>query len=128
SDALMAGREARGERWRFAQLSHELRVCRAAALVYMERYTITPPQSLPTRRWTADDSSYFGTTLAVGPTVNRELAAHLHQELSLKRDVRGSADLLDQYVLLARLVSAVGSAFHEARVAVADGLTLRLTA
>src|SRR5262245_23146429 len=37
SDAFMAGREARGERWLFSCLSHELRLMRAGTLAYMER-------------------------------------------------------------------------------------------
>src|SRR5262245_15530364 len=64
SDALMAGREARGERWRFSQLAHELQLVYGGTLAYMERYAIAPDASAPGRRWTVDDASYFGTVLA----------------------------------------------------------------
>ena len=71
SDALMAGREARGERWRFSRLAHELRLVRAGTLTYMERYSITPATGLPGHRWIADEACYFGTVLAAGEAVNR---------------------------------------------------------
>ena len=122
SDALMAGREARGERWRFGQLSHELRVCRADALVYLERYAIIPTRSQPTGQWTADVSCYFGTTLAVGPTMDRDLAQRLHEGLASRNGLRASADLLEENVLLARFVSGDGTPFHEARAMITRGL------
>jgi urease accessory protein len=123
SDALMAGREARGERWQFAHLSHELRVSRAGALVYMERYSIVPGKSDPTHRWTADGASYFGTTIAVGPRMNRDVARRLHDQLGSRPGMCASADLLDENLLLARLVSADGTAFHQARALVAGEIT-----
>src|SRR5258708_16320750 len=69
SDALMAGREARGERWRFSQLGHELRLMRAGTLTYMERYNITPTTGSPRRRWIADEACYVRTVVAAGGAV-----------------------------------------------------------
>jgi urease accessory protein len=115
SDALMAGREARGERWRFSQLSHELRLVRNGSLVYMERYNIVPDGCAPEKRWTFDDASYFGTVLAVGDAATQEAAERTHRELAAIGGVRASADLLQEDCLLARLVSPSGTSFREAR-------------
>jgi urease accessory protein UreH len=115
SDALMAGREARGERWRFSRLAHELRLVRAGSLAYLERYAIEPGGSAPANRWTVGDACYFGTVLVVGAAAARDAAREVHQDLDARGEVRGSADLVEELVLLARLTSQSGSAFHQAR-------------
>ena len=115
SDALMAGREARGERWRFSELAHELRLVRDGTLAYMERYDIALDADAPENRWMADDACYFGTVLTVGAAATREAAERTHRELAAIADVRASADLLEKNVLLARLVSRSGTSFRQAR-------------
>jgi urease accessory protein len=115
SDALMAGREARGERWQFAQLSHELRLSREDRLAYMERYCIERAGASPTRRWVADDACYFGTMLVVGPQADRGAAARLQGALNALNGIRGAADCLDEHLLLVRLMASSGVPFHEAR-------------
>lgn len=115
SDALMAGREARGERWRFSQLAHELRLARNGMLAYMERYNIAPDACAPESRWTVADASYFGTVLAVGRAATRGAAERMHQELAIVSELRASADLLEENLLLARLVSQSGTSFRQAR-------------
>jgi len=117
SDALMAGREARGERWRFSRLAHELRLVSSGTLAYVERYRIAPASDRPGHRWIADHGCYFGTLLAVGVPRDRTFAANAHLEMGRYEQVRGSADLLDERILLARLVSANGTSFHHARQA-----------
>ena len=111
----MAGREAKGERWRFSQLSHELRLVRNGLLAYMERYNIVPDVGAPEPRWTVGDASYFGTVLAVGAVATREAAEQTHRELAAISGVRASADLLQESCLLARVVSPSGTSFREAR-------------
>jgi urease accessory protein len=125
SDALMAGRDARGERWRFSQLSHELRLARSGMLAYMERYNIVPDVCASEKRWTVDDASYFGTVLAVGAAATREAAERTHRELAAIGGVRGSADLLEENCLLARLVSKSGTSFREARESTRTRLFMR---
>src|SRR4029077_18937906 len=44
SDALMSGGKARGERWTFASLAHELSVSRDGSLEFLERYRIQPSE------------------------------------------------------------------------------------
>jgi urease accessory protein len=117
SDALMAGREARGERWCFAHLSHELRLVRAQTLAYMERYTIAGDR-IPDQRWTGDTACYFGTVLVVGEQVDEGLAGRVHQSLAASEQLRGSADALKEGLLLARLAGRAGVSFHAARAAV----------
>ncbi len=117
SDAVMAGREARGERWRFVRLSHELRLVRAQTLAYMERYTISGDR-IPDQRWSGDTACYFGTVLAVGDQVDENLAASLHQSLTACERLRASADALKEGVLLARLAGDAGVSFHAARAMV----------
>jgi len=127
SDALMAGREASGERWRFLSLAHELRLVRDGTLAYLERYRIAPGTDRPGHRWMADNGCYFGTLLATGGAVGRALAADAHREIAQYESIRGSADWLDEWLLLARLVSADGRSFHHARQAVLSILAAACT-
>jgi urease accessory protein UreH len=115
SDAFMAGREARGERWQFSRLSHDLRVSRAASLAYLERYCITPATDRPRRRWAAANACYFGTVLSVSASMNHDVARRLHDELAGQSSGVAAADLLDRDVLLTRLAAWEGSGFHHAR-------------
>ena len=125
SDALMAGREARGERWRFSQLGHELRLMRAGTLTYMERYSMTPATGSPGHRWIADEACYFGTVLAAGEAVNRSLVRDVHEKLQARSGVRASADLVEEQLLLLRLVGSEGTAFHQARALSTVALSTR---
>jgi urease accessory protein UreH len=115
SDALMAGREARGERWRFSCFAHELRLVRAGTLTYMERYRMRPGTDPPRRRWIADEACYVGTVLAAGGAVDRSLVREVHEKLQARSGVRASADLVEEQLLLLRLVGSEGTAFHQAR-------------
>lgn len=113
SDAVMAGRQASGERWAFARLAHELQVRRDGGLIYLERYAIEGSPSA-SRAWIADGACYFGTVLIVGPRACTSPGA-LHDELNRMVDMRASVDSLAADVLLVRLTSASGTAFHDAR-------------
>jgi len=116
SDAVMAGRDASGERWQFSSLDHELRCSREGALDYLERYRLDPAAQPLTDRWIASDASYFGTILVSGH-VDRQQAEQLHHELAAL-GVRAAADLLADDLMLVRLMSREGSPFHAARAAV----------
>ena len=115
SDALMSGRHARGEQWKFASLAHEIVVSRDGAPEYLERYRIQPNEVAVSRPWAAGDASYLGTTLMTGRPIEPEVAERLHIELARVAGVRAAVDQLDDRVLLVRLLSASGPAFHEAR-------------
>lgn len=115
SDAVMSGREARGERWRFARLAHQLRCSRAGALVYLERYDLDTSEDRFSHRWIAGDNCYFGTLLIVAPQVDRALAEEMHRDINGIEQVRGAADVIEDGVLLVRLMSASGVAFHAVR-------------
>jgi urease accessory protein len=115
SDALMSGRQARGERWRFASLAHEFTVSREGSLEYLERYRIQPHEVDASRPWAAGDASYLGTILMTGRPVEPGVVERLHIELGRLTGVRAAADRLDDRVLLVRLLSVSGPAFHEAR-------------
>ncbi len=115
SDALMSGRHARGERWGFDALAHEIAVSRDGSLEYLERYRIQPSELAVSRTWAAGDASYLGTTLMTGRPIEPSVAERLQIELGRLAGVRAAADRLDDRVLLVRLLSAYGPAFHEAR-------------
>ena len=115
SDALMSGRRARGERWEFASLAHEIAVSRGGSLEYLERYRIQPNELAVSRSWAAGDASYVGTALMSGRPIEPDVAERLHLELGRLAGVRAAADQLDERVLLVRLLSGSGAAFHEAR-------------
>jgi urease accessory protein UreH len=115
SDGYMSGRQGRGERWMFAELAHELRVCRAGSLEYLERYRLAPADRAVSRRWMAGASAYFGTTIASGPRVRSEMAEPLHRELMRLKGVHAAADALGRGLVLVRLMAESGVPFHEAR-------------
>lgn len=122
SDAMMAGRAARGERWAFERLQHELSIRRAARLSYLERYCLEPARDRLDAPWTAAGSTYLGTTLASAPSLRdapgappRADVTALQQELDAEGDVTAGLDRLDAGLVLARLVSPRGASFHRAR-------------
>jgi urease accessory protein len=119
SDAFMAGREGRGERWAFDALAHELAVWRGGSLVYLERFCLEPAASMLESKWVASDSCYFGTVLAIGRSSG---ADRLQDELSSFDGIRGAVDSLAADVTLVRLLAQRGAAFHDARRAVRRGL------
>ena len=120
SDALMSGRQARGERWQFASLAHEIAVSRDGSLEYLERYRIQPNVMAVSRPWASGDASYLGTILMTGRAMEADVAERLHVELGRLAGVRAAADRLDDRVLLVRLLSVSGPAFHEARRWIGD--------
>jgi urease accessory protein len=115
SDALMSGRHARCERWKFASFAHEIVVFRDGAREYLERYRIQPNELAVSRPWAASDASYLGTTLVSGRLLEPGVAERLHIELGRLGGVRAAVDRLEEQVLLVRLLSAFGPRFHEAR-------------
>ena len=120
SDALMAGREGRGERWQFASLRQELRVLRGddAALAYLERYAITPSEDRVSASWVAGDCCYFGTHLEVGYATDAARAESL--DLAIRAEgLHSAVDCLGDSLLLARLAATAGPVFHAARAALA---------
>ena len=120
SDALMSGRQARGERWKFASLAHEIAVSRDASLEYLERYRIQPSELPVSRPWAAGDASYLGTILMTGRPIEPGVAERLHVEFGRLPGVQAAADRLDDRVLLVRLMTAFGPAFQAARRWVRD--------
>ena len=115
SDALMSGRQARSERWQFTSLAQEIALSRDGSLEYLERYRIQPSELAVSRPWAAGDASYLGTTLMTGRPIEPGVAERLHIELGRIAGVRAAADRLDDRLLLVRLLSASGPAFHETR-------------
>ena len=116
----MSGRQARGERWKFASLAHEIAVSRDASLEYLERYRIQPSELPVSRPWAAGDASYLGTILMTGRPIEPGVAERLHVELGRLPGVQAAADRLDDRVLLVRLMTAFGPAFQAARRCVRD--------
>jgi urease accessory protein len=115
SDALMAGRVSRGERWQFHELAHELRLHVDDSLAYLERYRIAPDERRVMRAWTAGDAAYTATALVHHDRASADSAAWLHEAIACVPGARGAADLVEARVIVARLVSAEGSAFAAAR-------------
>jgi urease accessory protein UreH len=122
SDALMAGREGRGERWRFASLGHQLRVTRGTAVEYLERYRIAPAEAPVGAAWVAGGCCYFGTALTSGWPAEVGDAERLHLELAGMPGLHASADRLGAALTLVRLAATGGPAFHEARARIRRAL------
>ena len=117
SDAWMAGREARGERWRFASLAHELRLLIDNQLSYLERYTIEPQRDRPAAAWRAGETCYFGTVVRLSADVDREAVDAAHRSLQVP-GVHAAADRIELRLMLVRLMAAAGPPFHAAREAI----------
>lgn len=112
SDAFMAGRDARGERWQFARLAHELRLVRDGRLRYLERFDITEPCG---GRWLGSDACYFGSTILSDASVSLAGAEALHHRLAGVPGTHAACDGLEPDLLLVRLMSSNGPGFHAAR-------------
>jgi urease accessory protein UreH len=122
NDAMMSGREGAGERWLFRSLEHQLRVRRGQTLAYLERYRIEPRAGAVSMSWIAGESTYVGTVLRAGAGDTTSTAELAHAQLSGLEGVSGAADVVDGDLLLVRIASATGVAFHRARHAVAAAL------
>jgi urease accessory protein len=122
SDAMMSGREARGERWAFDCLSHELRVTQGRELRYLERYRLQPALHSPRRAWIADDACYFSTILSIGAAAQAGMPAELHAQLQHVAGVLAGVDRLDAATTLTRLTATSGVALRQARTLVGQSL------
>jgi len=115
SDAVMAGRIARGERWRFCELAHELRLEIERALVYLERYRLIPSDRRLDSRWIAGEADYIGTALARHPRATNDVAEAMHDGMRAIRGADGAADVIDPQLILARCSASRGVPFASAR-------------
>jgi urease accessory protein UreH len=106
--------------WEIRFARHEIVVSRDGFLEYLERYGIQPNEVELSRAAAASDASYFGTTLLTGWPIDPDAAERLHAELGGPAAVRAAADRLEDRMLLVRLLSAFGPAFHEARYRIRD--------
>ena len=115
SDAFMIGRQARGERWRFDVLDHELELSRGGCLDYLERFELCPRRAgSPSAPWVASAAAYFGTIISSGRMVADRLET-LADELARLPGLRAGVDPLDDHLALVRLVGDHGGVFHQAR-------------
>ncbi len=121
----MAGRAGSGERWRFSSFGYELRVTRAGALEYLERYRLEPAQDPLDARWIASDCCYVGTTIASGAMVCDGQADALHGACARFDGLSAAVDRLGPRLLLARFAASSGPSFHEARALARDALAGR---
>jgi urease accessory protein UreH len=118
SDALMCGRQGRGEAWLFTELAHELRVSIGGTLKYLERYRLCPGERRLSHPWIASGASYFGTIVEWGDRRAVTSIEALQSELRGCRGVRAAASELEPGLWLARLMAETGPPFHELRDAV----------
>jgi urease accessory protein len=125
SDAIMCGRAARGERWRFASLASELCIRRDGALEYLERYRIEPMAARIDAPWIAGDACYAGTAVSSGSPTSAAAAETLHRTLQSMSGVRAAADALSDRLLLVRMMARDGVPFHRARALAARAAGVR---
>jgi urease accessory protein UreH len=120
SDAFMAGREARVERWQFASLAHELRLVRSGRLEYLERFCLEPDAGGPVSPWLASDCCYFGSAIVSAEEADAGRAERAHNQIASFRRVRGAVDHTGPGLLLVRLMAEEGPPFHAVRRAVLE--------
>lgn len=110
-EGLMAGRVARGERWRFRELSSETRVSSADGLLYLDRFSL--PNLHERAAWAMSDCNYLGCGFYAGDGV-AGLVPRLHEALP-----EAGVNVLTPDVVLVRVVSRDGPDFHRSREAFA---------
>lgn len=117
SDAIMAGREASGERWQFAGVNHKLAFARGRGrqLSYLERYRLEPDRQMLQAPWVAGGNVYFGTTLVSSSDLDLSFAERLHHRLQDRPGLTAAVDQLEGGLLLVRLAAERGAVFHPAR-------------
>jgi urease accessory protein len=115
TEALMAGRVSRDERWRFASLAHELSVQTASSLVYLERYALDPSDREVTRRWITDEATHLATMLVCHARADRDAVDSVQCRLAESGLGGIGVDLLEPGVVVARLMESGGAAFARAR-------------
>jgi urease accessory protein len=115
SDALMSGRSARGEAWRFSALAHELRLYVATRLAYLERYDLAPLSRSVAGRWAAGDAHYLATALIHDPRPVDTQAETLHRAIEQIPGVRAAVDAVESMLIVSRLAAVTGPPFVMAR-------------
>jgi urease accessory protein len=124
SDALMSGRVARGEAWRFESLDHELRATAGGKLQYLERYHLTPQSRAPQHAWSAAAANYLGTTIVCSDRSTaasaEEAQLRLGTNVSTSDGLRAGVDLVAPNLVVGRLLSARGPQFAAARMTLRD--------
>jgi len=125
SDAVMAGRAARGETWQFAALAHELRLTCESVVAYLERYRIEPACQSVARPWLAGSATYLSTVLMLEPRADASSAEVIQRCVEAGRGVRAGVDAVEGGLIVARLAAGEGPVFAAARGAVRD-LALQL--
>jgi urease accessory protein UreH len=116
SDALMSGRSARGEAWKFREVGHELRLNVASTLAYLERYRLAPDSRPIVRPWAAGAAQYLATALMHDARAREDRAETLHRQLERLPDVQGAVDAIEPTLIAGRLTAAAGPAFAAARL------------
>jgi urease accessory protein UreH len=114
SDALMSGRTSRGERWRFRDVAHRLRLTVDGSLTYLERFTLAAADRDVMHPWMASQADYLGTTIVYHTQATADIADALQRELDAGSAVAG-VDLTAPRLLVARLLASRGPSFATAR-------------
>ncbi|HKB10045.1 MAG TPA: urease accessory protein UreD [Vicinamibacterales bacterium] len=120
SDAVMAGRVSRGERWQFSAFAQELVVRVGRRMAYLERYAVTPCDRGVRRQWIAGQATRVATALLRHPAVARETVEDAHRRLAAITDIVAAVDLLEPSLALARIMAADGASFGRARTSYRD--------
>jgi urease accessory protein UreH len=120
SDALMSGRAARGELWRFESVDHELRTSVSGALKYLERYTIDPRSRAPSHLWRAHRANYLGTTIVHAEAATPARAEDAQRRIGAIDTVQGGVDCLASKLVVGRLLAERGPRFALARAVLRD--------
>jgi urease accessory protein UreH len=120
SDALMSGRVARGEAWRFEGIDHELRASIDGSLTYLERYGLDPRSRALAHTWSAHRANYLGTTIVHGDGVTTARAEEAQQRLGAIDALQAGVDCLAAKFLVGRLLAVGGPQFARARAVLRD--------
>jgi urease accessory protein UreH len=115
SDAVMAGRVSRGERWQFAAFSHELALHVDARTAYLERYAVTPADRHLQRTWMAGPATHFATALVRHPAATRETVEDGYHCIARMTEMAVGVDLVEPSLAVARMMTASGASFGRAR-------------
>jgi urease accessory protein UreH len=108
-EGMMAGRIARDECWRFAELRSETRVEKCGRPLYLERISMNPGSDDPQASWVMKDCGYVGTGLCFREGAD-QLAMQFHEAMP-----DAGVDILSPDLVAVRVAAVSGPDFHRLR-------------
>ncbi len=116
NESFAAGRIARGENWKFNELSSDTEVCIGGSPVYIGKSRIVPTELLPHRLGFAENYNYFSNLLVVHNAFSawKNLADELSRVLNSVPGVHGGASCGARSSCVVRVMTSTAAQLTQA--------------